>query len=102
MPQERDATDSDWVNERATVGWTFLRDIEGLWSEVLKLAAVVEDSLNQSIHALCDGRLELANELKRRKRSVDRWEVQIEARVRPGTGVAPASCLRSTSGRCRT
>jgi phosphate transport system protein len=52
--------------------------MEGLWSEVLKLAAVVEDALNQSIHALCDGRVEPADELKRRKRAVDRWEVEIE------------------------
>ena len=78
MPQEPDVADSDWDNERVTVGRSFLRDMEGLWSEVLKLAAVVEDALNQSIHALCDGRVEPADELKRRKRAVDRWEVQIE------------------------
>jgi phosphate transport system protein len=78
MPQEPDIADSDWGNERVTVGRSFLRDMEGLWSEVLKLAAVVEDALNQSIHALCDGRVEPADELKRRKRAVDRWEVEIE------------------------
>jgi phosphate transport system protein len=78
MPKEPDVPDSDWDNERVTVGRSFLRDMEGLWSEVLKLAAVVEDALNQSIHALCDGRVEPADELKRRKRAVDRWEVQIE------------------------
>ena len=78
MPQEQHALDSDWDNERVTVGRNFLRDMEGLWSEVLKLAAVVEDALNQSIHGLCDGRVELANELKGRKRAVDRWEIQIE------------------------
>ena len=60
------------------MGRNFLRDMEGLWSEVLKLAAVVEDALNQSIHGLCDGRPEQANELKGRKRAVDRWEIQIE------------------------
>jgi phosphate transport system protein len=78
MPQQNSALDSDWDNERVTVGRSFLRDMEGLWSEVLKLAAVVEDALNQSIHALCDGRVEPADELKRRKRAVDRWEVEIE------------------------
>jgi phosphate transport system protein len=52
--------------------------MEGLWSEVLKLAAVVEDALNQSIHALCDGRVELAEELKHQKRTMDRWGIQIE------------------------
>ena len=70
--------DSDWDNARVTLGRSFVRDMEGLWSEVLKLAAVVEDALNQCIHALCDGRVELADELKRRKGAMDRWEVQIE------------------------
>jgi len=78
MPQEHNAVDLDWDNERVTVGRSFLRDMEGLWSEVLKLAAVVEDALNQSIHALCDGRVEMVAELKDRKRAMDRWEVQIE------------------------
>jgi phosphate transport system protein len=78
MPQDRTALNSVWDNERVTVGRNFLRDMEGLWSEVLKLAAVVEDALNQSIHALCDGRAEQANALKGRKRAVDRWEIQIE------------------------
>jgi phosphate transport system protein len=78
MPAEHNVVDSDWDNERVTVGRSFLRDMEGLWSKVLKLAAVVEDTLNQSIHALCDGRVELANQLKRRNRAVDDWEVQIE------------------------
>jgi phosphate transport system protein len=78
MPHESNAVDSDWDNERVTVGRSFLRDMEGLWAEVLKLAAVVEDTLNQSIHALCDGRVEMAAGLKDRKQAVDRWEVQIE------------------------
>ena len=70
--------DSDWDHARVTLGRSFVRDMEGLWSEVLKLAAVVEDALDQSIHALCDGRVELADELKRRKGAMNRWEVQIE------------------------
>jgi phosphate transport system protein len=78
MPEELHRLDSGWDNERITVGRSFLRDMESLWSELLKLAAVVEDTLSQSIHALCDGRVELADEVKRQKRVVDRWEVQIE------------------------
>ena len=78
MPQERNVADLDWDSERVTVGRSFLRDMEGLWSEVLKLAAVVEDALNQSIRALCDGRVEMAAELEDRKRAMDHWEVQIE------------------------
>jgi phosphate transport system protein len=78
MAMEQNAVDSSWDNERVTLGRSFLRDMESLWAEVLKLAAVVEDALNQSIHALCDGRVELAEELKHRKRAMDRWEIQIE------------------------
>ena len=78
MPQEPQQSDSDWDTQRVTVGRSFLRDIEGLWAEVLKLAAVVEDTLSQSVQALCDGRVDLASEVKRQKRRVDRWEVRIE------------------------
>ena len=78
MSIEPRAVDSNWDNERVTLGRSFLRDMEGLWAEVLKLAAVVEDALNQSIHAICDGRVELAEELKHQKHAMDRWEVQIE------------------------
>ena len=98
MPGERQAVDSDWDNERVTVGRSFLRDMEGLWSEVLKLAAVVEDALNQSIHALCDGRVEMADELKDRKQAVDRWEVQIERECvgsSPCTNRLPLICDES-------
>src|ERR1700722_6916183 len=78
MSMEQNAVDSSWDNDRVTLGRSFLRDMEGLWAEVLKLAAVVEDALNRSIHAICDGRVELAEELKHQKRAMDRWEVQIE------------------------
>jgi phosphate transport system protein len=72
------AVDSNWDNERVTLGRSFLRDIEGLWTELLKLAAVVEDVLNRSIHAICDGRVDLAEELRHQKSIMDHWEVQIE------------------------
>jgi phosphate transport system protein len=78
MPQQPQLSDSDWDTQRVTVGRSFLRDIEGLWAEVLRLAAVVEAALGQSVHALCDGRVDLADEVKRQKQIVDRWEAQIE------------------------
>jgi phosphate transport system protein len=78
LAPERNKVSSDWDDKRVTVGRSFLRDMEGLWSDILKLAAVVEDTLNQSIHALCDGRVQLAANLKHRKLAVDHWEVQIE------------------------
>lgn len=69
---------SDWDSDRVTLGRHFVRDLESLWGGVLKLAAVVEDALNQSIRALCDGRTDLADEVKGEERYVDRREVQIE------------------------
>ncbi len=80
MPHDNPMAPStwDWGQQRVTVGRHFVRDLEGFWSEVLKLAAVVEDALNQTIHAFCDGRVELADQIKLQKPAVDRWEVQIE------------------------
>lgn len=68
----------DWDGERVTLGRHFLRDLEGLWGGVLKLAAVVEDTLNRSVRALCDGRADLAETVRGAERAVDRWEIQIE------------------------
>jgi phosphate transport system protein len=78
MGLERQAGDVDWENERATMSRYFIRDMEGLWSELLKYAAVVEETLDRCIQALRDGRVDQAQEVKRQKRLVDRWEVQIE------------------------
>src|SRR3954453_12991669 len=79
MRLERDAaSETHWAGERVTMGRHFLRDLEGLWSGVLTLAAVVEDALNRSVRALCDGRADLAAEVKEERPAVDRWEVQIE------------------------
>ncbi len=76
--QRPEDLESHWAGERVTLGRHFLRDLEGLWAGVLKLAAVVEDALNRSVRALCDGRADLAEEVKGEERTVDRWEVQIE------------------------
>src|SRR5437879_4627623 len=76
--QSRGTTGADWDETRVTLGRHFLRDLEGLWGGVLKLAAVVEDALNRSVRALCDGRSDLADEVRGEERAVDRWEVQIE------------------------
>ncbi len=69
---------ADWQAERVTLGRHFLRDMEGLWRQVLKLAAVVETTLNTSVRALCDGRGDLAAGVKWEEQITDRWEVQIE------------------------
>jgi phosphate transport system protein len=67
-----------WEGERVTLGRHFVRDLESLWGGILKLAAVVEDALNQSVRALCDGRVDLAAHVRVEERDVDRREVQIE------------------------
>ena len=71
-------TGAEWDEERVTLGRHFMRDMEGLWGGVLKLAAVVEEALNRSVHALCDGRADLADEVRAGDRVVDGWEIQIE------------------------
>ena len=71
-------TRTDWDAERVTLGRHFLRDMEGLWTQVLKLAAVVEEALNTSVRALCDGRADLAADVKIGEAAIDHWEVQLE------------------------
>lgn len=71
-------TGSDWEGERVSVGRHFLRDLEGLWGGVLRLAAVVEDLLTRSLRALCDGRADLAAEVCGEEPAADEWEVRIE------------------------
>jgi phosphate transport system protein len=72
------ASGPDWDAERISLGRHFLRDMEGLWNQVLKLAAVVEDALATSVRALCDGRADLAANVKIGDAEIDRWEIQLE------------------------
>jgi phosphate transport system protein len=67
-----------WDSDRVTLGRHFVRDMERLWGEILKLAGVVESALSASIRALCDGNVELAAEVKGGEKVIDRWEVRIE------------------------
>ena len=69
---------ADWDAERVTLGKHFLRDMESLWTQVLKLAAVVEEALNTSVRALCDGRADLAANVKIGDKAIDLWEMQLE------------------------
>src|SRR5262245_57192442 len=77
-PYEVGGSGSPWDGERVTLGRNFVRDLEGLWGGVLNMAAVVEDALSLSVRALCDGRADMAAEVKGEEREVDRREVQIE------------------------
>lgn len=67
-----------WDEARTSIGRHFLRDLEGLWADVLRLAAVVEEDLVRSVQALCDGSVDLAEEVRGRKRDVEDWEMTLE------------------------
>lgn len=76
--QSESRSGPQWDADRVSLGRHFLRDMEGLWGEILKLAAVVESALSTSVRALCDGRADLAAEVKGGEKAIDRWEVKIE------------------------
>jgi phosphate transport system protein len=69
---------AEWEQERVTLGRHFLRDMEGLWAEILKMAAVVEVALQTSVRAFCDGRPDLAAEVRGSEQAINAWEVRIE------------------------
>jgi phosphate transport system protein len=69
---------ADWDQERVTLGRHFIRDMEGLWGEVLKMAGVVETALSTSVRALNEGRTDLATEVRTGETVINSWEVQIE------------------------
>lgn len=63
---------------QAAVGQLFLRDLERLWTDLLRVAAVVENALSHSVDILLDDRTELTNDVIDDERMIDRWEVRIE------------------------
>jgi phosphate transport system protein len=71
-------SDPNWSTEGPCPNRHFFRDVEILWSELLKLAAIVEVSLASSVRVLCDGRVELAEQVREEEREIDRREVFIE------------------------
>lgn len=73
-----DGGGSAWDAERVALGRHFLRDMEALWEQILKLAAVVETALTTSVKALCDARPDLVAEVRGEEQEINYWEVQIE------------------------
>jgi phosphate transport system protein len=69
---------ADWDSERVTLGRHFLRDMERLWGEILRMAAVVEVALNTAVRALCDVRADLAAEVRGGENAINRLDVEIE------------------------
>lgn len=74
----REAGTADWDHDRVGLGRNFLRDMERLWSEVLRMAAVVEVALNTAVRALCDLRSDLAAEVRGGEAGINSLEVEIE------------------------
>lgn len=73
-----DGGNTDWDTERVAVGRHFVRDMERLWEQLLKLAAVVETALTTSVRALVDDRPELVADVRGEEAEINAWEVQIE------------------------
>lgn len=74
-----DASRSHGLGPRqAAVGQLFLRDLERLWTDLLRVAAVVENALSHSVDILLNDRTELTNDVIDDERLIDRWEVRIE------------------------
>ena len=70
---------SSWdTSERVALGRHFLRDMEHLWEQLLKLSAVVETSLINSIRALVENRTDLVVQVRHEETEINSWEVQIE------------------------
>jgi phosphate transport system protein len=69
---------SEWDADRVALGRHFVRDMEHLWEQILKLAAVVETALTTSVKALIEGRPDLVAEVHGEEEAINDWEVQIE------------------------
>lgn len=52
-----------------TVNQHFFRDLDALWTELLKLAATVESNLHTAVRALAEHRLDLAESVRQETRS---------------------------------
>lgn len=63
---------------QSTVGLLFLRDLERLWTELLRMSAVVENALRHSVDIMVHQRTDLTKNVIDDERLVDRWEVRIE------------------------
>ena len=66
------------TSERVALGRHFVRDMEQLWEQILKLSAVVETSLTNAIRALVDAQTDLVAEVRHEESDINNWEVQIE------------------------
>ncbi len=66
------------VGDPQWIGRHVQRDQEGLWREILSMAAYADAALRTAVEALCNGRLDLVDAVRAEEQEIDRWEVRIE------------------------
>lgn len=71
-------SEAAWDSNRVALSRHFLRDMERLWGNILRMAAVVESALNTSIKALIDHRPDLAAEVRSGESGINTLDVEIE------------------------
>ncbi len=79
MPEPVEGEPTDGSARPVRLGGHAVRDQEGLWGEVLGMAAQVEAGFRRAVAALCEGRLDLVESVQAGEREIDQWEVRIES-----------------------
>ena len=76
--REKEPASSSAGTDSTMTGRHALREQDALWARFLALAALVVDSLENSVRATCNGELDLIAQVKAEERDSDRREVEIE------------------------
>ena len=76
--QSGSSMEGSWDAERVSLGRHFVRDMDRLWGEILRMAAVVETALNTAVRAVCDLRADLAAEVRGGEVAINSLDVEIE------------------------
>ena len=76
--REKEPASSSAGTDSTMTGRHALREQDALWARFLALAALVVDSLENSVRAICKGELDLIAQVEAEERDSDRREVEIE------------------------
>ncbi|MGO9599283.1 MAG: phosphate signaling complex protein PhoU [Isosphaeraceae bacterium] len=76
--REKEPASSSAGTESTATGRHALREQDALWARFLALAALVVDSLEKSVRAICEGQLELIVQVEAEEQDSNRREVEIE------------------------
>lgn len=74
----RGSAESDRETARTPAGRHFQRDMEVLWSDVLRQSTLVEHALQASVRSFCEGRLDLAASVHEGELTINTGQVRIE------------------------